>query len=175
MFAINTDGTDFTGTMKFPPRTNNYNNSDGANPEGELVLSGGNLYGTTKGGSNGAGTMFAIGTNGTSFTVIHIFSGSSDGRTPAGMSLSGGTLYGATYGGSSVMMETFIRLSPTARPTPTFIILLPSTWEIRGLNWYCPVTDCMEPQDTGAQMNGTVFAVNTNGSGYIILHSFGAC
>jgi uncharacterized repeat protein (TIGR03803 family) len=74
VFAINTDGTGFTNLYSFSPKEywslNNYTNSDGANPMGALVLSGGNLYGTTsQGGTNtGAGTMFAIGTNGTGFS-----------------------------------------------------------------------------------------------------------
>src|SRR5437763_967785 len=53
-------------------------NSDGAHPEGRLVLSGNTLYGTAfEGGISGAGTMFAINTNGTGYTNLHSFTASS--------------------------------------------------------------------------------------------------
>jgi uncharacterized repeat protein (TIGR03803 family) len=68
-----------------------------------LVLSGNALYGTTRNGGNGNGTVFSISTDGTGFTALHSFSGTSgslttnnDGAVPyAGLVLSGNTLYGA--------------------------------------------------------------------------------
>src|SRR2546422_929481 len=102
-----------------------FTGSDGAAPFAGLILSGTTLYGTANtGGSSGAGTVFAINTDGTGFTNLHSFTGGSDGATPyGGLVLSGNTLYGtATYGGSSG--------------------------------------------------NGTVFKVNTDGSGFTNLYSF---
>jgi uncharacterized repeat protein (TIGR03803 family) len=63
-----------------------------------LILSGNTLYGTAvyHGTSNG-GTVFAINTDGTGFTVLHSFTLDSNGAGPhAGLILSGNTLYGAT-------------------------------------------------------------------------------
>ncbi len=114
MFAVHTDGTGFTILHSFTAldQTNN-TNSDGANPMGELMLSGNTLYGTTQyGGSSGRGTLFAIGTDGAGFTTLHGFTAThfegnnsvnSDGANPfAGLMLSGNTLYGtAQYGGGS--------------------------------------------------------------------------
>ena len=53
-----------------------YTNSDGAYPDGTLVLSGNTLYGTAYGGgSAGNGTVFAVNTNGTGFTNLHSLAG----------------------------------------------------------------------------------------------------
>lgn len=82
----------------------NYTNSDGANPAAGLVLSGNTLYGTAQLGGNRAngngvtdfGTVFAVKTDGTGFTVLHYFNGN-DGFYPAAdLILSGNTLYGTT-------------------------------------------------------------------------------
>src|SRR6266853_1711896 len=51
-------------------------NSDGANPQAGLFLSGNMLYGTTTyGGSTSNGTVFAVNTAGTSFTNLYNFTG----------------------------------------------------------------------------------------------------
>jgi uncharacterized repeat protein (TIGR03803 family) len=92
-----------------------------------LILSGNTLYGTACwGGRSSYGTVFAINTDGTSFTNLHNFTDSSDGANPyPGLVLSGNTLYGtASIGGSA--------------------------------------------------QNGTVFKVNTDGTGFTLLHSFTA-
>jgi len=121
VFAANTNGTVFTNLYSFT------NGSDGAFPMDSLVLSGSTLYGTAQfGGSAGTGTVFAVSTNGTGFTTLYSFTNGSDGAFPeAGLILSGNTLYGTATGG-------------------------------------------------GANSNGTVFAVNTNGMGFTSLHSFAA-
>jgi uncharacterized repeat protein (TIGR03803 family) len=113
VFAVKTDGTGFTNLHSFtatsgPPP---YGNSDGANPQAALVLSGGTLYGTALyGGGSGLGAVFAVRTDGTGFTNLHSFtaitgsypSTNSDGAYPMGeLILLGNTLYGTTaYGGS---------------------------------------------------------------------------
>src|SRR5438445_2849397 len=79
-------------------------NSDGSGPSGGFSLSGNTLYGTANGGgTSGNGTVFAIHTDGTSFTNLHTFS-FSDGVNPhAGLVVSGNSiaLYGATTIGGS--------------------------------------------------------------------------
>ena len=132
VFKINTDGTDFTNMHNFGSFP-----SDGANPYGGLILSGNTLYGAAvDGGTNGSGTVFAVNTDGTDFTNLHIFSTSypnsdgaytnSDGLGPqAGFILSGNTLYGTTSGG-------------------------------------------------GTNGNGTVFAINTDGTNFMNLYNFTA-
>jgi uncharacterized repeat protein (TIGR03803 family) len=183
VFAINTDGTGFTNLYSFSPdiyvgQGNNFTNSDGVSPQAGLALSGSTLYGTAaNGGLNGAGTVFAIGTNGTGFTVVHTFTGGSDGSfVPAGLSLSGGTLFGATYHGGSSSDDGVIysidinstdftaiyNFAPVNLGDPWAGLVL-SGGTLYGTTKY-----------GGTNGNGTVFAVNTNGTGYTILHSFGA-
>src|SRR6266704_2817362 len=78
------------------------NASDGANPEGGLLLSGNSLYGTTTGGGDaGNGTVFALNADGTGFRNLYSFSAfdgynadfkgtNSDGARPyAGLNLLG--------------------------------------------------------------------------------------
>ena len=94
VFRINIDGTDFTNIHGFTGGTN------GANPQGALVISGNTLFGTTYGGGSGYGTVFQVSTAGSNFATLHKFNGSSDGAYPqAGMILSGSTLYGTASGG----------------------------------------------------------------------------
>ena len=48
-----------------------YTNSDGASPQGGLVVSGNALYGVTSGGGNsGDGTVFAIDSDGSNLSVL---------------------------------------------------------------------------------------------------------
>jgi uncharacterized repeat protein (TIGR03803 family) len=126
VFTLNTDGTGFTNLYRFTAFSSQYfNNTDGANPDGGLVLSGNTLYGTThSAGTNGAGTVFSVATDGTGFTVLHSFTGTNDGANPyAGLVLSGSTLFGTAGNG-------------------------------------------------GTSYDGTLFAVNTNGTGFSIPHTF---
>jgi uncharacterized repeat protein (TIGR03803 family) len=105
VFAVHTDGSGFTNLYSFT------GGSDGGYPFAGLVLSGNTLYGAAlDGGSSGAGTVFAINTDGTGFTNLHSFTAApgplftnSDGAYPyAGLIVSGNTLYGtAGWGGSS--------------------------------------------------------------------------
>jgi len=64
VFAVNTDGTGFTNLHSFtaiPPYPAPSTNSDGANPQAGLILSGSILYGTAyQGGSSGYGTVFSL-------------------------------------------------------------------------------------------------------------------
>src|SRR5947208_985893 len=81
VFARKTDGTAFRKLDKFTVASHPYrHNSDGASPGGDLILSGNTLYGTAgNGGGSGYGTVFKVNTNGTSFTNLHSFAGSSGG------------------------------------------------------------------------------------------------
>jgi len=99
VFALNTNGTGFTNLYSFTALANHIN-ADGANPSAPLISSGGVLYGTaTFGGKLGNGTVFALNTNGTSFTNLHSFSQlnnyvNSEGGYPNGLICSSGVLYG---------------------------------------------------------------------------------
>jgi uncharacterized repeat protein (TIGR03803 family) len=112
VFALNTDGTDFTNLHNFSA-LNNYTNEDGANPSAGLVLSGRTLYGVGyNGGVEGYGMVFALDTSGSDFVDLYDFVGvppfpgpytNSAGTYPyGGLLLSGNNLYGTgNYGGNS--------------------------------------------------------------------------
>ena len=100
--------------------------ADGENPWGDLIISGSTLYGMTQnGGSNDKGTIFSVQADGSGFTLLHEFAGSSfDGQYPLGsLIMSGTTLYGMTQNG-------------------------------------------------GNNDRGTIFKIQTDGSGFTLLHAF---
>jgi uncharacterized repeat protein (TIGR03803 family) len=124
VFAINTNGTSFTNLHSF-----NYA-SDGANPQSGLLLIGGTLYGTANsGGNSSVGTVFAVNTDGTSFTNLHNFIFGSDGANPqAGLTLSGNSMYGTAYNGGAFGNGTMFSLSlgTTGSASAPTLIIIPS-------------------------------------------------
>lgn len=85
---------------------------DGRDPEGGVTLARGSLFGTTfRGGSHGAGTLFSIGTNASSYAVIHDFGGASDGSFPAAPPIAvQGSIYGTTTLGGACAEGTVFRV-----------------------------------------------------------------
>ena len=128
VFKANTDGSGFTNLHSFTALSNiiNGTNSDGAQPVGGLILSGGTLYGTAfVGGSFQNGTVFAVSPDGTGFITLHSFAtGSSlpnptnsEGMQPlAGLIVLGNTLYGTTSLGGSAGYGTVFSLSLPSPP-----------------------------------------------------------
>ena len=92
VFKISTNGA-LTSLYSFT------GGNDGANPCAGLVQgSDGNFYGTTQyGGTNGAGTVFKISTNG-ALTSLYSFTGGNDGANPDAGLVQGsdGNFYGTT-------------------------------------------------------------------------------
>jgi uncharacterized repeat protein (TIGR03803 family) len=186
VFALKKGGTDFTNLHSFTkldPATGT--NSDGANPSGGLVLSGGTLYGTANiGGGAGAGTVFALNTDGTGFTNLHSFTSldplggtNSDGANPyAGLILTNNTLYGTASGGGSsgngavfamntdgsgfTNLHSFTGGSDGGIPYAGLIL--------SGDSLYGTTSD----GGISPSSSGTVFKVNTNGTAFSLLHSF---
>jgi uncharacterized repeat protein (TIGR03803 family) len=98
VFKLASDGTE-TVIFHFCPQLDCI---DGRHPYAGLIMDqAGNLYGTTyEGGVGDGGTVFKLAPNGTE-TVLHAFSGGSDGYSPyAGLIMDQvGDLYGTTYFG----------------------------------------------------------------------------
>jgi uncharacterized repeat protein (TIGR03803 family) len=183
VFAVNTDGTDFTNLHSF-------NYSDGAYLfGGGLVLSGNVLIGTaSQGGSADGGTVFAINTNGTGFTILHHFAAgangtNTDGGGPSnGLILSGNILYGTAFGGGNFGRGTVFAMNTdgtgftnlhsfTAAPAPTYTNSDGNRpragLSFSGSTLYGTTSD-------GGLDNGTVFKLKTDGTGFTVLHSFTA-
>jgi uncharacterized repeat protein (TIGR03803 family) len=182
IYAVNTDGTGFTILHSFT------GGNDGDTPQSRLVLSGSTLYGTTSGGGvNRGGTVFSITTNGTAFTPLYSFTGGNDGGNPnnGGLILSGGILYGITVWGGTNNNGTVFKIN-TGNSSFTSLYSFSATA-------YYPQEDSYTNRDGanpssglvlsggtlygtanggGANGVGTVFAINTGGTGFTNLHSF---
>jgi uncharacterized repeat protein (TIGR03803 family) len=194
VFAINTDGSGFTNLHSFTallPTAYGRTNSDGAIPWAGVIVSGNSLYGTAaEGGSSGNGTVFAVNTDGTGFRTLHSFIDvypytNSDGALPyAGLILSGNTLYGTARGGGSLGGGTVFAINTDGSG---FTNLYNFTAAADNGNGYYTNTDGADPigglilsgntlygttYSGGRYGNGTVFAINTDGSGFTNLHTF---
>ena len=152
-----------------------FSGSDGADPHADLILSGNTLYGTTfGGGTGGVGTIFKINKDGTSFSTLHGFSGS-DGTYPqAPLVLSDGTLYGTTYSGGSSGKGTVFAINTNGMGFTNLYNFAGST---DGANTQGPLVFLSNKlygttDSNGSYGAGTVFAVNSDGTGFTNLHSF---
>ncbi len=177
VYSLQTNGLSF-------PLWNFTGGADGVFPSSELVLSSNTLYGTTEGHDAGTsfGTVFKVNTDGTGFVTLYTFTNGVDGSAPmAGLVLSGNVLYGVATGGGASLMGTIYKVNTDGTgfaALKNFSALDPNT-ETNA--------DGAEPQGTlllagntlygtategGAYHDGTVFAIQTNGSGFQVLHSF---
>jgi len=176
IFRINTDGTGFTNLHSF-----NYG-SDGGDPSGELLLSGNTLYGMASSGGIGQyGTIFAVNTDGTGFTNLYTFTGGAegaagaDGGNPArSLILSGGRLYGTTaYGGSNEFGTVFaINTDGTGFTNLYSFYTTMGNYILQGEMTLSGNTLYGTGSYGGAHGTGTVFAINTDGTGFTNIHSF---
>jgi uncharacterized repeat protein (TIGR03803 family) len=112
---------------------------DGAQPEAVLVQgSDGDFYGTTfHGGTNGAGTVFKITTNGV-LTSLYTFAGSRNGPYPNGLVLgSDAAFYGTTGTGGTNNMGSVFRLAIAPQlamsVSGAFVTL---SWPTNYAGWY---------------------------------------
>jgi uncharacterized repeat protein (TIGR03803 family) len=178
LFSIHTDGSGYTNFYNFNfagPDGGYPNGSGGGNPYGGLIVSGGTLYGTTSQGSSDNGTVFAIKTDGTGYTNLYRFVGTSLGSHPqAGLVLAGNTLYGTTYDGGSNNDGTVFSVNTDSTG---FTNLHNFAYDIDGGN---PQAGLVLSGNTlygttsagGAANNGTVFAIGTNGKNFASLYAF---
>jgi uncharacterized repeat protein (TIGR03803 family) len=93
--------------------------ADGASPYDGLAFDAtGNLYGTAYSGGTGSGSVFKLapGSSGWTETVLHTFTGGSDGKYPYGDLIlsAAGNLYGTAYQGGGGYGVVF-QLSPNSK------------------------------------------------------------
>lgn len=91
-----------------------FDGSDGANPEGLLILTNGTLYGTTYGlgtpGLDEGGTVFRIDTDGSGFAILHHFNKLSGMEPASGLAFSSNMLFGTAAQGGAGEAGTLFQL-----------------------------------------------------------------
>ena len=192
VFSVSTAGTGFAALYSFssypPPDFWPTTNVDGAWPYDGLILLSNTLYGTTPlGGTSGQGTVFAMKTDGTRFTNLHNFSATVistpsdfgtniDGASPpVSLVLAGHTLYGMTTTGGTAGRGTIYAINTDGTG-------------FRTLHYFTGGADGARPQtgklvlagntlygttlDAGDNNTGTIFKINTDGSGFAVIYTF---
>jgi len=170
VFSVNADGSGFQTLHAFSAFTIPFRtNDDGAAPFGGMALAGNTLYGTTVvGGILGEGTIFSIHTDGSDFRLMDTNGG------PGALILSSNTFYETTTFGGSSGNGTVFKVNTDGS---VFAILHTFTNGMDGAN---PHSGLVLSGNTlygtanagGASGKGTVFKVNSDGSGFATLHSF---
>ena len=179
VFKVNTDGSEFSLLHSFAGGV-----LDGGNPQGSLTLSGSTLYGMTlHGGSNSDfGSVFKLNTDGTGYVPLHIFSGgANDGVSPFGsLTLVGSTLYGMTNGGGSNGYGTIFKINTDGSGFELLHSFNYSTTDgsrpfgsliVSGSTFYGMTLGGGSSVPT-LDVDGTVFKMNLDGTGFSLLHSF---
>jgi uncharacterized repeat protein (TIGR03803 family) len=159
VFKIEKDGTGYTVLKNLDGLPN-----DATRPCSGVVLSGNVLFGTTRGGGGGnnGGTIFKVNTDGTGYSLVKTFGGSSGYDLFAGLTRSGNVLYGGTSGGGTIFK---INENGTG-----FAVL-----NNIGCHFGLAVSNGVIYASTGfynGGANGTVYKINTDGTGYAVLKDF---
>jgi uncharacterized repeat protein (TIGR03803 family) len=147
-------------------------------PYADLILCSNTLYGTAGGGTNGDGMVFAINTDGTGFINLHSFI-NSDGEVPYGKLLwSSNILYGTTlYGGSNNDGVIFAIKTDGTTFTNLHIFSGSDGKDVYGglvlsSNILYGTTAQGGTAPNGGK--GTIFSINTDGTGFTNLFNFPA-
>jgi uncharacterized repeat protein (TIGR03803 family) len=178
VFKCNKDGSGFVILHSFSAGT-----GDGTIPVAGLARGTGDvLFGTTQsGGATNLGTVFRVDRDGNGYTILHSFSGATngaDGSFPfSGLCLGlDGLLYGTTHAGGSNDLGTVFKLNPDGTGysvlhhfnggpadgrEPLGSLVQGDDGRLYGTTYY-----------GGADDSGVIFTLNTNGGGYTTLWSF---
>jgi uncharacterized repeat protein (TIGR03803 family) len=143
-------------------------------------LAGSTLYGTTsQGGSSDNGVVFKVNTDGSGYAVLKSFTGG-DGRDPeADLVLAGSTLYGTTVDGGSSGNGVVFKINTDGSDYEVLKSFTGLDGELpwaglalSGMNLYGVTQYGGIYQHGGSNDWGTVFKINTDGSGFSVLKDF---
>jgi uncharacterized repeat protein (TIGR03803 family) len=173
LFEINTNGSNYAAFLNFSLQDNNGDNSDGANPRGVPVLSGGTFYGTTRyGGTNGQGALYKMNSDGTGFTNIFSFNDPHLVTPIAALTVSGTTLYGMTPQGGANYEGSVFRINADGTG-------FTNIYNFNGSDGFVPTAGLIVSGNTlygatqsGGTGHGNLFQVNTDGTHYTNIYSF---
>ncbi|HEV8541307.1 MAG TPA: choice-of-anchor tandem repeat GloVer-containing protein [Verrucomicrobiae bacterium] len=141
-------------------------------PRAGVTLVNGKLFGSTYLGDSwyGVGTLFSFNTNGSGFSIIHAFSGSSGGPAgPSPLISWGDFLFGTTVSGGASNAGTVFRAQKNGAG---LTILKEFTGGEDGRN---PGTRLTISGNTlyGVTADHVLYKLNTDGTGFEVVHSFG--
>jgi len=182
LFSMNGDGSGYFTPCVFPQ-----NNHDVAFPVGHLIQAiDGGLYGISEsGGANGDGTIYRFDPNSGQHSVVCSFTNNGywNARNAGLIQGKDGLLYGTTY--SSVMPNGsggWIFKINTNGTGFNIIFSLPELTN-NTYDYANPQANLIQASDgvlygttygaSGANVGGTVFKINTDGTGYSVIHEFG--
>lgn len=148
VFGLSYDGRDFRVISSAP------GGLGGRHPSGSMVAFNGQpLYGVAvKGGAHGKGVVYRIKPNGSDYTVLHSFTGGTDGANPqSGLVYAGDSLFGTTS-----------PLEPGADSATIFRINV-NTGSYGVIHRFNPTTDGSSPSGTLTAIGHTLIGVAASG------------
>ncbi len=164
LFKVKKDGSGFQKLIDF-------SGANGSDPVGSLItMSDGTLYGvTTAGGSNGAGILYKINQDGSSFSKLIDFDFTT-GATPISglLRASDGNLYGLTADGGAHGNGIIFRFQIN---TGSIASILDLNFASSGGAW----GDLIQGADSklyGISSLGPAFSLNLDGTGYTLIYDF---
>jgi uncharacterized repeat protein (TIGR03803 family) len=186
LYKINADGTGYQvlHTFKNDPPT-----GDGTSPRGSLTLSGSTLYGCCPYGGSPyiqvGGTVFKINTDGSGYQILYSFGGGTDNQCHpyAAPVVAGSTLYGTTAEktGASTLGEIFAlstgggvpqvlhefggKPNDGEQPYGSLTLVGSRLYGMTAFGGSGGISG-------GGAGYGVIYAVNTDGSDYQVLHHF---
>ncbi len=158
--------------------------ADGSYPQAGLIADGNRLYGTIlSDGTYGYGAVFGMNSDGTNFAFLYSFTGlpywihgtNTDGAYPfSDLVLSGDSLYGTAWIGGFSDLGTVFKVSTNG-------LVFTNLFNFSGTNdGAYPYAGFVLAGNTlygttsagGSSDNGTIFAIQTDGTGYTNLYNF---
>lgn len=176
VFKINTDGTGYLHLRSL-------SNGNGGGPTSGLVQFGSKLYGANSDSFTAPGYLYSLNPTGPGFTIEHTFAdtdslGNIDGTdATSGLVQVGSKLYGTTHVGGDNDAGTIYSFDPVTR-AETVLHNFGGTPNDGREPYYGGLSasgnTLFGTTLSGGQAAGVLFSMNADGTGYQILHSFGA-
>jgi uncharacterized repeat protein (TIGR03803 family) len=171
IFRLQKDGTDFSVLHKFSP--------GGYIPSaGPIQAVDGKLYGSTaQGGTTGFGTLYSMNIDGSGYNEFLSFDGVSNGSTPRGALIQGPDLflYGVTSGGGSQGKGVMFKVQTNGTSYTKLVEFDGAAKGSNGASTPFLGSDgklYTMTQRGGANDNGAIFSISTNGTGFLKIFDF---
>ncbi len=171
LYSMGMDGSNFNIILDL-------NSTPALYPQAELMYYGGKLYNTqVTGGNWGYGGVFSVNLDGSAFQDVYDFTGDINGANPAGSLLvSGSTIYGTSDGSNTAYCGSIYKVGTDGTGFSN-LHSFPCSSSVDG---YYPYSGLVltggylygTTSSGGPNGHGVLFRIQTNGSGYTLIHSF---